>query len=432
MRVLVFSQAAWNTANSFGNTVTNWFDGWEDTHFFHFYARQQKPNTDIVEKYYHVSAVEILKKALRGKQAGSVLEPADVAVKETATDTNAEQEQIAKLHKSSNEILYWGMEQVWRSGRWLNRRFDAFVEEADPDVIFAFATSPYILEPAIKYIKTKKPSVKVVLWIADDILAGYEQNAWYRRGYLRKGIDYCIDSADKLYGASVEMCEKYSSIYGKEVKPLYKGCTFDRPLKENNNSPLRMAYAGNLLYGRIDTLKEIIKTLREINSGGTRAVLEVYSNTSIDENEKHQWFDDVNAFYKGVRTYEEIKGILNEADIVLHVESFEPEQMEAVKYSFSTKIIDCLQSGSVVLGIGPVNIASIEYLRKVDGAFVVDDPSMIYESLNNLVNRQEYLLEKARSTREYAIENHEISRVRQRLYDDFSKLIGHTQRVVED
>lgn len=33
MRVLVFSQAAWNTANSFGNTVTNWFDGWEDTHF---------------------------------------------------------------------------------------------------------------------------------------------------------------------------------------------------------------------------------------------------------------------------------------------------------------------------------------------------------------------------------------------------------------
>jgi hypothetical protein len=116
MNILVFSQAAWNTANSFGNTATNWFEGWQDTHFFHFYARQQKPNTDIAEKYYNVSAVEILKKALKGEQAGRILEPADVVEKEAVTDTNAEQEQIAKLHKSSNEFLYWGMEQVWRSG----------------------------------------------------------------------------------------------------------------------------------------------------------------------------------------------------------------------------------------------------------------------------------------------------------------------------
>ncbi len=422
MRVLVFSQAAWNTANSFGNTVTNWFDGWEDTLFFHFYARQQKPNTDIVEKYYHVSAVEIIKKTLRGKQAGSVLEPTDVIEKEAATDTNAEQEQIAKLHKSSNEILYWGMEQVWRSGRWLNRRFDAFVEEADPDIIFAFATSPYILEPAIKHIKKKKPSVKVVLWIADDILGGYEQNAWYRRGYLKKGIDYCFAVADKMYGASVEMCDKYSSIYGKEVTPLYKGCTFDRPVKESNNSPLRMIYAGNLLYGRIDTLKEIIKALRVINADSSKAVLEVYSNTPLIGEEKKEWFDDVNAFYMGVRPYEQIKAIMNEADIVLHVESFEKKQMEAVKYSYSTKIIDCLQSGSVAVGIGPANIASIEYMRKIDGAFVVDNIDNIMEKITQIVDSN--LVTRASLTRKFAMDKHDINIVRNRLHSDFSKIVN--------
>lgn len=422
MRVLVFSQAAWNTANSFGNTVTNWFDGWEDTHFFHFYARQQKPNTGIVEKYYHVSAVEILKNALRGKQAGRALEPTEVVNNEATKDTNAEQEQIAKLHRSSNEILYWGMEQVWRSKKWINKAFDEFVEEVDPDIIFAFATSPYILEPAIKHIKKKKPSVKVILWVADDILGGYEHTAWYRRGYLKKGINYCFSVADKLYGASIEMCGKYSSIYGKEVTPLYKGCTFDRPVKERNNSPLRMVYAGNLLYGRIATLKEIIKALRVINAGGSKAVLEVYSNTSLQGEEIKEWFDDVNAFYKGVRPYEEIKAIMNEADIVLHVESFEKEQMEAVKYSFSTKIIDCLQSGSVVLGIGPANIASIEYIRKVDGAFVIDDINKIMEKMTQIVASD--LVTRATLTRKFAMDTHDLNVVRTRLHSEFSLIVN--------
>lgn len=432
MRILVFSQAAWNTANSFGNTATNWFDGWNDTHFFHCYARQQKPNTNIVEKYYHVSAVEVLKKTLRGKQAGSILEPADVVEKEAAKGSNTEQEQIAKLHKRSNEFLYWGMEKVWRSGRWINKTFEKFVEEADPDIIFAFATSPYILEPAIKHIKAKKPSVKVVLWIADDILAGFEQNAWYRRGYLKKGIDYCFSVADKLYGASVEMCEKYSRIYGKEVIPLYKGCTFDRPIKEKNNAPLRLVYAGNLLYGRLDTLKDIIRALRSINSEQCRSVLEVYSNTPIDEEEKRQWFDNENAFYMGVRPYEEIKRILNEADIVLHVESFEKDQMEAVKYSFSTKIIDCLQSGSVVVGIGPAHIASIEYIRKVSGSVVIDDSREIVKTIDELVIGNENLQDRAISTHEYAIKHHEVGCVRQKLHDELYDLIRHTQRAAED
>ncbi len=423
MRILVFSQAAWNTSNSFGNTATNWFEGWEDTHFFHFYARQQKPNTDIVEKYYNVSAVEILKKALKGRQAGRAYDASEIVAKTLDNKPTTEQVQIAKLHKSSNEIIYWGMEQVWRSRRWINKAFDAFVEEADPDIIFAFATSPYILEPAIKHIKKKKPSTKVILYLADDILTGIEQNAWYRRGYLKKGIDYCIKAADKLYGASVEMCRKYSSLYEKEISPLYKGCTFDKSCKLRNNDPIRLVYAGNLLFGRIDTLKKIIKALRVLNQLKNKAVLEVYSNTPLDK-EKKEWFDEKNAFYMGARPYEEIKVILNEADIVLHVESFEKEQMEAVKYSFSTKIIDCLQSGSVVVGIGPSGIASIEYLRRVPGTIIIDTERTLEERIEEVLNESCNYISNADKTRRFAINNHSIESVRTSLRREFRMIIN--------
>ena len=68
-----------------------------------------------------------------------------------------------------------------------------------------------------------------------------------------------------------------------------------------------MVYAGNLLHGRIDTLKEIIKALREINLDGTKAVLEVYLSTPIDKEEICRWFEGTNAFYKGAMPYEELR-----------------------------------------------------------------------------------------------------------------------------
>ncbi len=428
MRVLVFSQASWNTVNSFGNTLTNWFDGWEEAQFFHFYARQQKPNTKIVDTYYHVSAIEILKGSLLGRQTGTMFNASELIFEDSNEKTEKEQSQIAKLHRNKKEIVYWGMEKVWLSKKWINSSFDRFVGVANPDVIFAFATNSYILEPAIQHIKQSYPDVKVILYIADDPQAEYENHAWYRRGYLKKGIDYCFDVADKLYGASDEMCEKYRSIYGKEVTPLYKGCTFEKPVKKENNDILRLVYAGNLLYGRKETLIEIAKSLAKINELGVKAVLEVYSNTPIDEDEKRQWFDNINAYYMGVRPYDEIKTILNEADIVLHVESFEEDRMKAVKYSFSTKIIDCLQSGSVVVGIGPSGIASIEYIRKVDGAITIDNNSDIYRELSNLIEQKDTFLSRANATREYAIQHHDVNAVRKKLHNDFISVMNKPSR----
>ena len=96
---------------------------------------------------------------------------------------------------------------------------------------------------------------------------------------------------------------------------------------------------------------------------------------------------------------------MKNADIVLHVESFEEKQKELVKYSFSTKIIDCLQSGNVVLGIGPSNIASIEYLKKIDGAFVIDDMDNIFDSISKILNEKNILNENAKKTRDFAKEN---------------------------
>ena len=104
------------------------------------------------------------------------------------------------------------------------------------------------------------------------------------------------------------------------------------------------------------------------------------------------------------------------------MESFEEKQKDTVRYSFSTKIIDCLQSGAQVLGIGPAGIASMEYLKKVDGAVVVDQHNLIEKAVAEL-SQTSKLLENAGKTRQYALQNHEEQAVQEKLRREFEELL---------
>lgn len=422
MKILVISQTAWNTTNSFGNTVTNWFDGWNDSHFYHFYTRQQEPNTRIVDRFFRVTEADILKKGLSNKDIGISFNSEEIANNINNDAKQIEQKYTSRLHKSKHEIIYFGIEQLWLLKKWITEPFLQFVDEVNPDIVFAFAYAPYILAPAIECIKRRNEKVKIILHVADDVLEAYCQTAWYRRRYLIKQLDNCIYQADKLYAASEAMANKYRDKYHKEFTPLYKGCAFEYTVKEKQNKPIKLVYAGNLLYGRAQTLSIITNALHSLNTDEVHAFLEIYSNTTLSEKEKGRLNDLKNSFYMGTRPYDEIKKILNQADVVLHVESFEESQKKVVKYSFSTKIIDCLQSGSCVMAIGPKGLASIDYFNRVDGAIVINEMDQIEHEIYKLIHDKDTLL-RARSTREYAFANHEIGVVRKKLKADFESLL---------
>ena len=124
----------------------------------------------------------------------------------------------------------------------------------------------------------------------------------------------------------------------------------------------------------------------------------------------------------GARSYDEIKKIMHDADVVVHVESFDEQQMKTTQYSLSTKIIDCLQSGSQIVGIGPSGIASIEYLKRINGVIVVDNKEKIETAIASIVEDKNSIIENSKKIRQYSETNHEISIVQKKLRDDFSLL----------
>lgn len=428
MNIFVFSEAAWDDKNSFGNTVSNFLCGnvWKKDRFCNFYVRKQMPDNKLHISYYNLSAVDVIRGVFRGRIEGNIFTTNSICMSENEHLARAyvkERRSIDKLHQKKNSFIYWGHEQIWRSRLWLNQSFKNFVTDNAPDIFFAFATSPYILWPLIKFLKTNT-HCKIVLLIADDVYGAYEHCAFYRRRYLKRELRNCILASDKLYGISDEMSALYEERFGKHVTTLYKGCDLSTEPKQYLNQPLRLVYAGNLLWGRADTLAAVADALEQVNKDVIKATLEIYTGTTISEQLDKKLNRGASSKVMGSRTYEEIKQIMHEADITLHVESFDKKTIETVRYSFSTKVIDCLQSGNQVLGIGPAGIASIEYLRKIKGVLVVDDQNQIPIAITNIIDNLNTIVENRNSIRVYARKHHEISMVQSAVKKDFEELLS--------
>ena len=150
--------------------------------------------------------------------------------------------------------------------------------------------------------------------------------------------------------------------------------------------------------------------------------MDIYTTTQVDEDIRNRLNVEGVSSLNSPKPYEEIQMIMSGSDIVLHVESFDKEQIEYVHYSFSTKITDCLQSGAMVLAIGPDSIASIEYLKKIPGVVVVTDLRSLSAIISNCVNNVQTISRNAIQTYEYARLELSIDKVRNRLQKDFTEL----------
>lgn len=427
MKVLIFSQASWDNVNAVGNTISNFFEDWTDCTFAHFYTRKQRPDNNVASFYYNLSASDIVKETLKKRKVSKKFEIKDIdnRFKVIEADSAKEKKFINMLHqfKFGKELVYWITERIWLSEKWIDAPFEKFVKEIEPDVFFAFATSVYIIEPLIRYLKNNTKA-KIVLFIADDVYHEYKRKSFLRRKYLINDFSKVLLSADKLYGCSEELCIAYKNIFGVNIQPLYKGCMLPQNISEKNNRPLKLVYAGNLFYGREQILEVLAKTLERINKNKNIAQLEIYTTAIISENLRKKLNRGSSSRIMGSRPYDEIKKILCEADVVLHVESFEKKYIKDVRYSFSTKIIDCIQSGSGVLAVGPAGIASIEYLRKIEGVCVVDDLAKLPEILKVLFKEPQKISENALKILKFGKKYHDIDDVRVALKEEFERLIA--------
>jgi len=197
------------------------------------------------------------------------------------------------------------------------------------------------------------------------------------------------------------------------------------PIVDKSHNICEILYAGNLHYGRVEVLSKLAEAISICNATtAQKCHLSIYSNTIISDNERKllDW-PIVSSLYSAV-PYKEVMELMNKASIVLHVESFQQDQIEKVRLSFSTKIIDCMQSGSVLMVVGPNGVSSVEYAKRIPGVITITSLNNLRTGLADVLSEIDTLKERALSIRNYSMSHHNIDDNRNKLRNDFSKLIG--------
>lgn len=425
MRILVFTHNSWDDTNALGNTLSNFFcgDEWKNDEFYNIYMRNTMPNNKVCKNYYRMTIKEIIKKYFAKEKIGKKFTYDFKKDNKNESSTNKDQKLIDTVHKYSLSFVYPIMDYVYRRKRWLNENFKNYVNESNPDIFFSFVTGVSMLKPVIKYVK-ENTKAKIVLFIADDVYGSYDTKSRLQRNKLKKEFKEIVDMADHVYGASNELCTAYKKIFNKDMEPLYKGCSFIYQPKKKTNEIIKFVYAGNLFYGRVDILSKVAKAIDNSNkTSDKKAILKIYTGATITDDIKDKLNIKDSSIIVGKRPYDEIKKIENEADYVIHVESFEQANIDYVKYSFSTKIIDCLQSGSCLVGIGPKEIASMKYIEGINGAHVINKVQDIDEEIKKLIANQKNSVSDANKIREFAIKTHEIQGNHERMRSNFIRMI---------
>ena len=113
---------------------------------------------------------------------------------------------------------------------------------------------------------------------------------------------------------------------------------------------------------------------------------------------------------------------MSTSDLVLHMESFDEADKCAVRYSFSTKLTDCMQSGSGLLAVGPADLASIRFTKQLRGAFVVDRLSDLDAAFRSILSNPKALIESRDQIRAYARDHFEARDGSRRLRAEFVEI----------
>lgn len=423
MKILVLSDEVWNDKINGNNITSNWFENM-DAEFANIYASPGKPYNKCCKKYFQITDIMMFKSILSNKGAGNI-------VTNYESDNSIIQEEPKKLYKFlkniSGDFLRLIRELIWLLGKYNDKELKKFIDEFNPDVIFSerMATCKMLrLERKI----TKYCKAPMFAFTGDDEFSlkqiSFSPFFWIRRLMVRKMLRKNVKTYKIYYTLSLEQKKYYKKIFGCNSKILQKCGEFEHEysIKKTNN-PIKLIYAGKFYCNRWKVLSEIAKAISEINKDETKMILEIYTKEIPTKRQNKLLNDGKNSFIVGAVSQEELKQIYQNSDIALHVESRDIKNRLLTRFSFSTKIIDCIFSGCAVMAYCWNKQSGWTYLKRENAGICVSSYQELKNELKKLCEDKNQINDYAYKAYLCGNEKHNRIKIQKMLKEDFSKYI---------
>lgn len=385
-RVLIFSNNCFSKTDSNGRTLLNFFKGWPKEKIAQFYVQNAEPDFSYCSRYYRVTDKEALKSFYSSKKGGII----------TATDDDKIRVEVAScnknIHSNRNSITMLLRDVIWNMGCWKTKEYEDWIRDIKPEIVLLQAGDcAFMFKLAMS--TAKKTGAKFVIYNTEGYY--FKQFDYFRsRGiaHLMYAVFRCnlmkiIKKAYNMVDLAIFNCDALRDDFCKEFH-MKSGVVYtatdvsDSKKTKGSCSEFITSYAGNLGVGRPESLIDVANVLKSIDDS---LYLDIYG--TIPNSEVEQLFNNCPGIrFHGRVSYEEVKRVMQNSDLLIHVESFDSFYREDSKYAFSTKIADCLASNTCFLMYAPNEFAATKYLLHNRAAYVASCYDELKVALQEIVS----------------------------------------------
>ena len=424
-KILILSRGVWDDTDGTSSTLTNLFKDYDPDKLAQVYIETKKPNTRCCHHFFQISEFSLVYKLFRWRtKTGHTINSNHV--EEMADDKIASQEAATmKYAREKRSILFSLVREVlWSLKGWRTKELKEFVSHFSPDVIWVNGATTLFLCKLYNYILSISDAHAAIYMQDDDW--SYNSNSLLRRcikWYHRKEIRKLVNKCEKMFVISPKMKREYDKVFHLNSILLTKSVDVTKlsPPKSSYHKPLKMVYMGQIIYGRIFSLLAISNAIRDLNKEEIITHLDIYTANSIPDRLKEQLSTNESVTIHAAVKYEQVQKVISEHDVVVFVESFEPDYCKVARLSFSTKITDYLSSGKCIFAVGPKDIAPIEYFIEKDAALVATTKEEIKQQLLKLTDFN-LITSYARKAYDCVCNNHNREILIERLYEELRSL----------
>lgn len=428
MKILVLSNEVWNDKINGNNVTTNWFEGMK-AEFANIYASPEAPYNTCCEKYFQITDTMMLNSIIKGVKAGKTLGRIETGTGVQESIAESEPKKLYRFLKSiSGSFLRLVRELLWLWGKYDVAAMKQFVDEFQPDVIFSerMASCKMLRLERIVCSLTDAP---IFAFTGDDEYSLKQFSLspffWINRFMVRKRLRENVKNYKIYYTLSLEQKEYYERIFGCQCKILQKCGEFDAGYENHIvHQPIKLIYAGKFYCNRWKVLGKIADAIRELNKDDLKMVLEIYTKDVPTKKQNRLLNDGRSAIIKGAVSQEELREIYHQADVALHVESDDLKYRLATRFSFSTKIIDCIFSGCAVMAYCWDQHSGLTYLKREDAGICVSSEQEVKSVLHQICCDTSMICDYSYKAYLCGQKNHNRQQVQEMLLEDFKKYIA--------
>ena len=209
--------------------------------------------------------------------------------------------------------------------------------------------------------------IDYITWMMDDhVIQWNNEKGWYYPEGFEEEFAFHLQNARKVLVISPTMARFYKTRFGIDSEVLFGPADpIGTPVYQSPepSGPVRLCYFGAIWNWQRDALEVLVRHLPSLD-----ATLEIFT------------FHDLPASLQGgnVRVRppvppQEVVPRMREYDGVVIPASFEEGNRGNTELNISTKMSECLASGTVTVVIGPEYAAMVQFARQNGGALVVSD-----------------------------------------------------------